>query len=254
MREVGCDMKRPRKTRGFTLLEVIITLSVLSLLMLTAWGAFEVGFRTREKGEGAAEEAARIRAATEVMGRQLRSAVYYFARDEEEYAPFFVGSGSEVSFITAYPQGSAGTGLAWVTYRVEDDKLVMYERTGFRPDELYSVEESENSVLSSVLLEGFGRLTFGYVPREEEGEEWEEVWDAREEDSLPSLVRITVEGLDFFGDLTWVEEVPLLTIAAGWGMDDFEEPPEIEEQGESAGATPRIQPEADDLDEDFDVE
>ncbi len=251
-------MKRPCETLGFTLLEVIITLSVLSLLMLTAWGAFEVGFRTREKGEAAAEEAARIRLATDVMGRQLRSAVYYFARDEEEYAPFFVGSGSELSFVTAYPQGSAGSGLAWVTYRVEDDKLVMYERIGFRPDELYSVEESENSVLSSVLLEGFGRLTFGYVPREEEGEEWEEVWDARKEDSLPALVRITVEGLDFFGDLTWVEEVPLLTVAAGWGMDDSEEPPEIEEQEENADATTRGQPQADesgdDVDEDFDVE
>jgi len=246
-------MKRPCKTRGFTLLEVMITLSVLSLLMLTAWGAFEVGFRTREKGEAAAEEAARIRLATDVMGRQLRSAVYYFARDEEEYAPFFVGSGSELSFVTAYPQGSAGSGLAWVTYRVEDDKLVMYERTGFRPDELYSVDDSEKSVLSTVLLEGFGRLSFGYMPREEE-EEWEEEWDAREEESLPALVRITVEGLDFFGALTWVEEVPLLTVAAGWGMDDAEEPPEIEEQEGNAKGTTTEQPQADDLEDDLDEE
>ncbi len=221
---------------GFTLLEVVLTMVILALVMLTAWGAFDVGFTTRNKGEARAEKVEQIRVATEVMGRQLKSAVYYFARYEEDFYPFFVGAPTELSFVTAYPQGKAGNGLAWVTYRVEEDRLVMIERVGFRPDDLYGGGESENQGLSAVLLKGFTRFSFSYAPREEEGEEWEKAWDGREEESLPAIVRLRAEGLDFFGQGEWTAEVPLLTMASGWGMDEFEEPPEVPEGQDSLSA------------------
>lgn len=210
---------------GFTLLEMVMALVIFGMIAVMMYSAFFFGHRAVTSGERAAEENSRIRLAEEMMGRQLRSAVYYHAVHDEEQIAFFLGFPDGMMFVTSAPQSRGGTGLAVVTYRVVEGRLVVEERMNFTPDDLYDAAADANTE-RAVLLEGFSSFRLEYLPREEIDLGWADRWDARDEDDLPGAVRVTVEGLRFFGPQPWVREIPLVTMAFGWGTDEFKEPPD----------------------------
>ncbi|HEY2385599.1 MAG TPA: type II secretion system protein GspJ [Candidatus Binatia bacterium] len=220
-----------RATSGFTLLEVVLSLVIFSFITLMIYGAFFIGHRAVLKGEAEAEVNQRMRVADDILGHQLRSTVFYFARHEEETYPFFIGRPDGMTFVSAAPQGHGGTGLAVVTYRAEPDGLVLEERADFTPQDLNKPPKDAH-IDRAVLLSGFSSIRFEYLPHEEGGSEWQPNWDAHEEDTLPSAVRISIEGLDFF-DHPWVREIPLMTIAFGWGNEDFQEPDDEDTDGDT---------------------
>ncbi len=216
---------KPPGSAGFTLLEMVLALVIFGMIAVLVYSAFYFGHRAVTSGERAADENARTRLAEEMLGRQLRSAVYYHAIFDEEQIAFFLGYSDGMMFVTSAPQSRGGTGLAAVTYRVVDGRFVLEERTNFTPDDLYDAP-ADAPVDRAVLLEGFTSLRMEYLPREEIDLGWSDKWDARDEDDLPAAVRVTVDGLPFFGGQPWIREIPLLTMAYGWGTDEFKEPPD----------------------------
>src|SRR5438093_12087275 len=96
---------------GFTLLEIVIALTALALVTVICYGAFHLGIRAMERGEVAVVATQRLRVATDVLIRQIKSTVPYRARnrDDEEYL-FFRRTATSMAFIT--PAGlEAGAGL-----------------------------------------------------------------------------------------------------------------------------------------------
>src|SRR5439155_703708 len=78
---------------GFTLLEIVIALTALALVTVICYGAFHLGIRAMERGEVAVVAAQRLRVATDVIIRQIKSIVPYKARnrdDEEDMLPVAV--------------------------------------------------------------------------------------------------------------------------------------------------------------------
>jgi prepilin-type N-terminal cleavage/methylation domain-containing protein len=234
-----------RGIAGFTLLEVVLALVIFSLLTLMVYSAFFIGHRAVLKGERQADISQRVRLAEEIIARQLHSAVFYFGKQDEDSFPYFLGTADGLSFVTAAPQSRGGTGLAVVTYRVVRGSLVVEERMGFTPDDVWQPRDDLH-VQQAVLLRDFSAMRFEYQPHEgqneqnpnPEGSEWHPAWDGREEEAMPAAVRITVEGLEFFQFHPWVKDVPLMTVAYGWGSDEFEEPPEEADDAENADEVP----------------
>ncbi len=221
---------------GFTLIEMVIAMVIFGMIAAVVYSAFYFGHRAVTSGERAADENQRMRLAVEFLGRQVRSTVYYFAKHDEESVAFFLGYADGMSFVTSAPQSHGGTGLAAVTYRLVDGKLVVEERTNFRPTDLYSPPANAR-VERAVLLEGFTSLRFEYLPREEMDLGWTDKWDARDEDTLPAAVRVTVDGLPFFNGQPWVREIPVVTMAYGWGTDEFQEPPDEQNEDDDNDTT-----------------
>ena len=218
-------MTRAPRNDGFTLIEVVLALVILSMIALLLYSAFETGHRAVVAGEREADINQRTRLAEEIIGRQLRSTVFYFARDEDDQFPYFVGRADGVSFVSSAPQSRGGTGLAVITYRVVDNQLVLEERVAFSPDDLYEVP-ADVSLSRAVLINGIQSLLFEYIARDDSEGNWQRTWDAQEEDTLPAAVRVTLEGLPFFDGAPWTQVIPLMTVAAGWGTDEYQEPPE----------------------------
>lgn len=214
----------PPSAAGFTLLEVVLSLVIFSFLVLMVYGAFFIGHRAVIKGENAAELNQRMRVAEDVLGRQVRSTMVYFARNDEERFPYFIGRPDGMSFVTASPQARGGTGLAVVTYRAAPGQLVVEERIGFTPKDIVK-PPNDAHIARAVLLTGFTSIRFEYRAKDEGDGGWQPNWDAREEDDMPVAVRISIDGLEFFGH-PWIREIPLMTKAYGWGNDDLEEPDE----------------------------
>src|ERR1700752_5376162 len=156
-----------RRQAGFTLIELVLALVIFSFIALMMYGAFFTGQRAVIRGEHSADVNQRMRVVEDLIGRQIRSAVFYFARSEEddEDFPFFLGTADRMTFVTAAPQGRGGTGLPVVTYRAVDGKLELEGRVGSRPDDLYD-PPNDAVIERAVLLPDVSMLRFEYVGHE----------------------------------------------------------------------------------------
>src|SRR5437763_3689258 len=90
----------PTRSAGFTLIEVVLSLVIFSFLTLMVYGAFFVGHRAVLKGERDADQNQRMRVAEDVLGREVRSAVFYRSKHQDETAPYFLGHGDGLTFVT----------------------------------------------------------------------------------------------------------------------------------------------------------
>ena len=204
--------------KGFTLLELMISLTLLSMMMAMVFSVFATATESIPRGEAAAERSARLRMATSLMTRQIRSLVDYPAEGEdEEIHPFFNGDENSFSFITAAPQLGRGDGLGWVTYWVEEGTLYLSERSIFSSGTF--VDEDQGSFAEATLLTGLAGHRFEYLRLEGDVSEWVGGWDGLEEQSPPGAIRITIDGLGLTGSY-WIQEIPIMTVVYALGTYD----------------------------------
>jgi general secretion pathway protein J len=205
---------------GFTLLELMIALTLLALIVAMTSGVLATALDSVPRGEAVAAQSARLRAATGVMAKQVRSIVNYPARSEEdEFYPFFEGDAYSFSFITAAPQNRGGEGLGWVTYWTDGRTLWMGERLIFSIEAVSGTAPDPSS--QTMLLEGLAGARFQYLRLEGTEGEWRDQWSGLEEQALPAAIRITLAGIQG-GKTYWVEEIPVMTVVYGLGAYDAE--------------------------------
>ena len=80
-----------RRAAGFTLLEVIISLTITSLIAVMAYGALRLGARATQRGEEKKDEDQRTRALLSLVRRQLKSAYAYPLTDQGDSFVYFFG-------------------------------------------------------------------------------------------------------------------------------------------------------------------
>src|SRR5262245_31959118 len=190
-------MSDARRHGGFTLLEVTLAMTALGMIAAMCYGAFHLGVRAVERGEVAVVTAQRLRVASDVLIRQIKSVVAYPARNEDdEVFPYFMGSATSMTFITATGLEGGG-GLTRVVYQVVDDppRLVMAESRYFSPDGLGRDPAGDAGGPSTVLLDGFTALKFEYLMNDGVETEWRQAWDGHDDEMLPAAVRVLVDGL-----------------------------------------------------------
>ncbi|HXC52777.1 MAG TPA: type II secretion system protein GspJ [Candidatus Limnocylindrales bacterium] len=131
--------------------------------------------------------------------------------DDEDGArstePFFYGDVERLEFITTAPQRPDASGMAIVSYWLEDGTLRMSERPVFSAYQSTKKLDKDlpDDTISTILLYDVESLTFAYQ-RESDSEEWLDTWDASDDDQLPATVRIDVKpsavgGPDFYHEV-----------------------------------------------------
>lgn len=194
-------------------------MTALAMLTVVCYGAFHLGIRAVQSGEIAVVTAQRLRVATDVLIRQVKSAVPYPARNEdEEIYPYFFGSPDRMTFITASGMNGGG-GLSRVVYHLEGDppELLLTESPIFSPDQLGSGRFDPEHEHTTVLLSEFEKLRFQYLLDDGAETEWYNSWDAYEEEIMPVAVRIMVDGMPGIETETWGQEIPLMAITYNEG-------------------------------------
>jgi prepilin-type N-terminal cleavage/methylation domain-containing protein len=209
----------PRDGRaGFTLLEVILAMTSLAMLTAIIYAAFHLGTRAVERGQAAVVTAQRLRAASDVLIRQVKSVDPYCSRNVEdgEY-PYFFGNDHSMTFITAAGLLGGG-GLVRVCWVIRDNPpgLELTESPAFSPDTLGKDDDSDDcSGPHTTVIDGFRRAKFQYLYREsnesKEDQEWRRSWDARDDGILPAAVQVEIDGLPGFSGDTWGTEIPIMT-------------------------------------------
>jgi Tfp pilus assembly protein PilE len=219
------DGARRVRSGGFTLLEVVLAMTALALVTVICYAAFYLGVRAVERGEVAVVTAQRLRVASDTIIRQVKSTVPYAARNkDEDVYPYFVGTATSMSFITAAGL-TGGGGLSRVVYQVANDptRLVLTESPFFSPDALGTEPPDNPGQTSAILLDGFTTLKFEYMMNDGVDTEWRPDWDGHDEEALPAAVRILVEGMAGLEVPVWGQEIPIMAALYGENLGEVDE-------------------------------
>ena len=103
---------------GFTLLELLIAMSLLVLIISITMGALTLASRSVAAGERTMEGHERFRTVTAVLDAQIQSHLP-LAYEEEDYERYyFRGTNKTLRLATNYSIWSGGRGYVIVNYRV----------------------------------------------------------------------------------------------------------------------------------------
>lgn len=217
-----------RTATGFTLLEVVVTLTILGLILLIISGAFRLGLSAWEKGESAREGYEKVRTVSRLVCQQIKSSVPYKIRTEKAEGDYlgFEGTPHSLKFVSALPiKAKQPRGFIYAIYEFQEGgeeggRLVYYEQRVLNKN---FFEERPKEELSVSLMEGISDVRFEYFRRGDKDknwtEGWVEKWNAKDENELPKALRLTITLRD---ENVGKEEVPL-TLLASISANRYEE-------------------------------
>ena len=87
--------------KGFTLLEMVISLSILAVVAGILAVSFRLATASIERGEAQTREMARLRAGIGILERAIRSADIALVAAGEKPSPYFVGERNRIRFLSA---------------------------------------------------------------------------------------------------------------------------------------------------------
>lgn len=194
-------IRRVRGRRGFTLVEVMIALTLLALIMTILYSAFYLSQRAVEKTRVRVEAGQSIRAVPQFLGSYLHSA-YPYRSPPGAGSLFFSGDENRLSFVSAFSAGMGGRGFARVTLFWDEGAngtLTLDEETPLRLE-----GDAGGGYKNSIVLgQGIRDFRMDYLELEGDQERWEERWEGQEKKNLPRAVRLRYR-LEQGGEENWI--------------------------------------------------
>lgn len=171
---------------GFTLLELIISITMVVVILLIVGAAMRLGSRSVESGEKRIASLERFRASMNIIEAHIQSElpVQMQAQDLDAKTIVFQGDGESMQFRSNFSLWGNQRGYVAVSYKVAMDQ--------WGKQDLF-VEENAIGVTARgevKLFEFFDRIYFDYFykePKDEKGS-WIEQWTAT--DSVPEKIRL----------------------------------------------------------------
>ena len=191
-----------KRQRGFTLIEILIAMTLLGLLMAMLFGGLRLGTRAWEASDVRSADLARLEAVQGFIRRALTGA-YPLAGtgdDDAKRKITFTGGAEAVAFTALMPAHFGVGGFYTITLAVEDgvdDKRLVFRRQLYRSgDEGASPPAGADEEKEKVLLDGISKAEFSYfgIADTDETPSWQDQW--RDQKSLPDLVRFSVSFAD----------------------------------------------------------
>ena len=197
--------------RGFTLLELIISLTIMSAVIVGVYATLSLGTDASERGEARSIENQRVRAALSLISRQLKSAYPLLLQTEGDTSVYFFGESDELHFITSSNRAEIG-GLEKVSYFIQEEdgrrSLWMRVSAPVLPADL--AEDREGGLLQEAeVLPDIDELVWEYFGARQTEKEWQDHWNGKEMRKLPQAIRLSWRAQ--VGNLPneWHIEVPI---------------------------------------------
>jgi len=212
-------------SEGFTLIEVLVAFTLLSLVLAITFGGLRLGARAWQSGEEAVERVEEFHTTYALLRRFVARAyplTWGDALADRRFA--FVGEEDSFSFVALFPSYPSLPGPQLVTVETEESdegESLRLRWKPFEPDE--DETRDADPVEDHILVEAPVMATFAYFGDPEGGEDrdWRDSWEA--ETAFPQLVRLSVVPSD--GRVPWPDLV--LPVAIDMDVDclfDGEEP------------------------------
>jgi len=179
-------LKKLNRVAGFTLLELIISITLVAIIVLIISVAANLGYRSFNAGEKKMNAVERLRSSLTIIDAQIQSGVPLTLEEGGVKQYYFAGEQDSLKFSTNYSIWGGQRGYVIVNYRVDTDDRG--KRTLFASEYKVGMENQKETKL----LEGFDEITFDYYKQdatEEEGE-WITQWVG--EEMMPTRIRINL--------------------------------------------------------------
>ncbi|MDX1460097.1 MAG: prepilin-type N-terminal cleavage/methylation domain-containing protein [Xanthomonadales bacterium] len=205
-----------RSQHGFTLVELLLALTLMAILMALAYGGLKAAARASESGTQRLDDTLSMRATHQFIRRQINQMQplpFGFADDLEDPNVVFEGNAQGIRFVAPMP-GYLGQGgpqvQQIVAVRGDDGMDLLFNHAlllGFDP----ALGFQRDPVL---LMEGLESVQFEFLARDEQGEliGWTQAWVTP--NLLPVAVSLDIDPGEE-SPLNW----PLLT--AGVRVDEL---------------------------------
>jgi general secretion pathway protein J len=178
---------------GFTLVELLVTILLLSLLMAGVYAGLTTAGKSVTSGEALIDRSNRVRVAQEFLRRQLRGALAlnYQIESTTGETRMFEGENDTARFVSSMPgylsNGGAYVQTLWLRSARGGRELVFAFRmlNGYEAD---AGDDSERDPV--VLIEGIESGGFEYRGIDENGKmsDWKDRWE--NPSMLPAAVRL----------------------------------------------------------------
>jgi general secretion pathway protein J len=182
--------------RGFTLLELLVAMTIMSIIGLSLYTSLNLAFRVRDSAEAAVEEARALEVAISFLKEELMSAmtpsgVLAGAFEGEDETGSDGNDADTLSFYSSDNVPGEGE-LACDVRKVE---IGVAERDG--SNEKMIVRGVTTNLLSPKTLDPEEEILCGNIEalnfRYYDGSDWQDDWDSGDNDNtLPGAVEITV--------------------------------------------------------------
>ena len=186
------------KQPGFTLLELLIAMTLMGIILVMLYGGLRLGMRSWEVGEARADSINELRVVQDFIRRQLRQAVTTtrMTDDNQGRAIAFEGEPERVVFVAPMLEYLGLGGLYVIQIDAIEDAESAHLRVRwwpFRPDAFEQGEDSGvegGGVEETVLLSGVSELQWSYFGASEPNADpqWYEHWENTSQP--PMLVRL----------------------------------------------------------------
>jgi general secretion pathway protein J len=187
--------------KGFTLVELLISLTIIGVIVVIIFGALRIGVRAWEKGERDIESHQRRRVVLDLVKQQLASTHPYQLKRGSRRWSFFKGENKSVAFVSNIPLMPGNmAGMVYVEYAVmpaegtDREHLLFYEKDVTVSDRVINqTDQIAEDAFVELMTDAKG-IAFEYLKASRsETSEWQEAWDSVEENGLPEAVRITLK-------------------------------------------------------------
>ena len=180
-----------RGQRGFTLMEVMIALTIVATLLVISFAGLRVGLAAWQRGDERGQVLERSRSVNQIITRTLGSAFPYqtAAIGRETAKLLFEGAPDRVAFVTSVPPFPGADPIAFTAVTLG---LSKGEAPGLAlTQKALPNEKPFDPALTPVFVDGVvTSVRFRYL-KDSKGQ-WTDQWDGASEKVLPLSIEVTL--------------------------------------------------------------
>lgn len=223
--------------QGFTLIEVLIAMTLLSIMVVLLFGSLKICAESWDRGESKMSQVNEIGVVYSFFQRQLTTAIPiwddFSVADEKTFS--FHGDEHSMQFVGEFPASASRGGLQLFSIDLDDEKSgrqIVDTQINVTVKPFLPVLDDKGLAKEQVtLIKHVKALAFSYFGIDDTSElSWQTTW--LERDSLPQMVKIHIEREDgmYWPDMVVDMKLVGLTDTNGLLSEDVanEETPEEE--------------------------
>ncbi|MBK6570794.1 prepilin-type N-terminal cleavage/methylation domain-containing protein [Candidatus Aalborgicola defluviihabitans] len=205
----GMNCRRRQSHAGFTLLELLISITLLGFILVLLFGGLRLGIRSWDTVQQRVDNLNTVRAVESFLRREMEMTYPYRWKGTPEQRMAFLGERNKVSFVAQLPSRIGTGGLYLASLELERSskgrRLVWrYMPVTGQLHDFSVLDQAQEMVLAGTELGTVDDIWLSYLgPEGEKGQlRWADRWESTTR--LPSLIRIQVK---FSNGVEWPDFV-----------------------------------------------